>query len=46
MEESEKGMVWDEEKGGWNWKWMSGAMQQNIKRDALKKHFKVGPKLH
>ena len=34
---------WDEEKGGWDWKWMSGAMQQNIRRDALKKHFKVGP---
>ena len=34
---------WDAESHSWKWRWMSGSMQQNIRRSDLKRRFKVGP---
>ena len=34
---------WDASSQSWKWRWMTSSMQQNKKREELKRYFQVGP---
>ena len=34
---------WDEGSKSWQWRWMTSSMQQNKRKEELRRHFQVGP---